>query len=50
LTGSGANGGGGPPGGVSAALAALVMIALWLVRHRDPSPVWRAYLPEVSPA
>jgi hypothetical protein len=50
LSGGGTNGGGGVPSGVSAALAALMMILLWLIRHGDASAVWRSYLPEVSPA
>jgi len=39
------------PGGVGAASAALLaLMLLWLARHAAAKPIWRAYLPEVSPA
>jgi hypothetical protein len=32
------------------ALAALALLLLWLERRADPIPIWRSYLPKVSPA
>jgi len=38
-------------GGVGAALIALLsLILLWLARRADAKPIWRSYLPEISPA
>jgi hypothetical protein len=31
-------------------MAALALILLWLARRAKASPIWRSYLPEVSPA
>jgi hypothetical protein len=49
---SGLSGGGGmSPGWTCAlALAAALLLLLWLERRADVRPVWRASLPEVSPA
>jgi hypothetical protein len=39
------------PGGVGAALIALLtLVLLLLARRAAAKPVWRAYLPEVPPA
>jgi hypothetical protein len=39
------------PGGVGAALVALLMLVLLrLARRAAAVPVWRSYLPEVPPA
>jgi hypothetical protein len=38
-------------GGIGAALIALLtLVLLRLARRSDVPPVWRSYLPEVSPA
>jgi hypothetical protein len=39
------------PGGLTACLLALcILVLLWLARWVGVKPVWRAFLPEVSPA
>jgi len=31
-------------------MSMLALVLLWLERRADPNPIWRSYLPEVSPA
>jgi hypothetical protein len=54
-SGAGAGGSGGGSGGVQGGIGAgliavLVLVLLRLARRAGVPPVWRSYLPEVSPA
>ena len=51
IGGSGGGSGSGMQGGIGAVLIALLtLVLLRLARRSGVPPVWRSYLPEVSPA